>query len=65
MCVEHIPPPDENAKKKVEHIYTGPMDSELAEEMVQCQAEVCLTRRCFVFLLFCLGLVTLKSHRKK
>jgi len=39
MCVEHIPSPQDSAKRKVEHIYTGPMDSELAEEMVQCEAE--------------------------
>lgn len=41
MCVDHIPSPVDNAKKKVEHIYTGPLDSDLAEEMVLCEAEVC------------------------
>uniref|UniRef100_A0A0B7BBZ6 116 kDa U5 small nuclear ribonucleoprotein component n=1 Tax=Arion vulgaris TaxID=1028688 RepID=A0A0B7BBZ6_9EUPU len=39
MCVEHIPSPIDSARKKVEHIYTGPLDSELAEEMVMCEAE--------------------------
>ncbi|BFY97191.1 hypothetical protein BsWGS_00231 [Bradybaena similaris] len=39
MCVDHIPSPVDNAKKKVEHIYTGPLDSDLAEEMVLCEAE--------------------------
>ncbi|KAI8793337.1 U5 small nuclear ribonucleoprotein component [Biomphalaria glabrata] len=39
MCVDHIPSPVENAKRKIEHIYTGPMDSDLAEEMIQCEAE--------------------------
>ncbi|KAH9520165.1 U5 small nuclear ribonucleoprotein component [Bulinus truncatus] len=39
MCVDHIPSPVENAKRKIEHIYTGPMDSDLAEEMMQCEAE--------------------------
>ncbi|XP_059160130.1 116 kDa U5 small nuclear ribonucleoprotein component-like [Physella acuta] len=39
MCVEHIPSPVENAKRKIEHIYTGAMDSDLAEEMLQCEAE--------------------------
>ncbi|CAL1526130.1 unnamed protein product [Lymnaea stagnalis] len=43
MCVEHIPSPVENAKRKIEHIYTGPMDSDLAEEMLQCEAEVNVT----------------------
>ena len=40
MCVEHVPSPVDNAKRKVEHIYTGPSDSDLAEEMAQCEAEV-------------------------
>ncbi|GFN80643.1 116 kda u5 small nuclear ribonucleoprotein component protein [Plakobranchus ocellatus] len=39
MCVEHVPSPVASAKKKVEHIYTGPADSDLAEEMSQCEAE--------------------------
>lgn len=39
MCVDNIPSPVDNAKRKIEHIYTGPMDSDLAEEMVQCEAE--------------------------
>ncbi|RUS85356.1 hypothetical protein EGW08_006899 [Elysia chlorotica] len=39
MCVEHVPSPVDNAKRKVEHIYTGPSDSDLAEEMSQCEAE--------------------------
>lgn len=39
MCVEHVPSPVDNAKRKVEHIYTGPSDSDLAEEMARCEAE--------------------------
>ncbi|CAI9741869.1 kDa U5 small nuclear ribonucleoprotein component-like [Octopus vulgaris] len=39
MCVEHIPSPAANAHTKVEHMYTGPMDSELAESMVQCDSQ--------------------------
>lgn len=39
MCEEHIPSPVTNARRKIEHAYTGPMDSDLAEEMVQCQAD--------------------------
>ncbi|XP_014666920.1 PREDICTED: 116 kDa U5 small nuclear ribonucleoprotein component-like [Priapulus caudatus] len=39
MCVQHIPSPRANARRKVEHIYTGPMDTELAEAMFQCDSE--------------------------
>jgi len=39
MCVEHISSPLDHAKRKVEHIYTGPSDSDLAEEMMQCESE--------------------------
>ena len=40
MCVQHIPSPHTNARRKVEHIYTGPLDTELAEAMVECDPEV-------------------------
>ena len=40
MCVKHIPSPLENASAKVEHIYTGPQDTELANAMQQCDPEV-------------------------
>nr|CAD7441460.1 unnamed protein product [Timema bartmani] len=39
MCVEHIPSPVDNAKLKVEHIYTGPLDSVLAEDMCTCNPD--------------------------
>ncbi|KAF4533327.1 hypothetical protein B566_EDAN004448 [Ephemera danica] len=39
MCVQHIPSPLDNARNKVEHIYTGPMDSELAENMSSCDPD--------------------------
>ncbi|KAK2147140.1 hypothetical protein LSH36_568g02003 [Paralvinella palmiformis] len=39
MCVEHIKSPLSNARSKVEHIYTGPLDTELAESMVNCDPE--------------------------
>lgn len=39
MCVEHILSPVDNARRKVEHTYTGPSDSDLAEEMFRCQAD--------------------------
>ena len=41
MCVQHIPSPADNAKSKVEHCYTGPMDSDLGDYMVDCDSEVC------------------------
>lgn len=39
MCVEHVPSPAANAHTKVEHVYTGSMETELAEAMVQCDAD--------------------------
>lgn len=39
MCVQHVPSPAENSKKKIEHIYTGPQDSELFEAMVECDPD--------------------------
>ena len=40
MCVDHVPSPAANAKNKVEHIYTGPMDTELSESMCACDPDV-------------------------
>ena len=40
MCEEHIPSPVQSARKKVEHTYTGPADSDLAEELFRCQPDV-------------------------
>ncbi|RZF47169.1 hypothetical protein LSTR_LSTR004878 [Laodelphax striatellus] len=42
MCVHHIPSPVHNARTKVEHIYTGPTDSQLAEDMINCDPDVSL-----------------------
>ncbi|ESO83588.1 hypothetical protein LOTGIDRAFT_176201, partial [Lottia gigantea] len=39
MCIEHVPSPQDNGKTKIEHLYTGPSDSELAEEMFNCDPE--------------------------
>ncbi|XP_055377484.1 116 kDa U5 small nuclear ribonucleoprotein component [Condylostylus longicornis] len=36
MCVEHIKSPSEHAKDKVDHIYTGPKEGALYENMVEC-----------------------------
>lgn len=40
MCVAHIPHPKSNALTKVSHIYTGPTDSLLAQDMIDCNPEV-------------------------
>lgn len=39
MCVEHIYSPVDNAKGKVEHIYTGPSDTKLFDDMINCDQE--------------------------
>jgi U5 small nuclear ribonucleoprotein component len=36
MCVKHVPSPVTAARTKVEHIYTGPLESILGEDMVNC-----------------------------
>ncbi|XP_055679618.1 116 kDa U5 small nuclear ribonucleoprotein component [Lutzomyia longipalpis] len=36
MCVEHIKSPLDNSKNKVDHIYTGPKDGPLYEDMLKC-----------------------------
>ena len=45
MCVQFIKSPLANAKAKVEHIYTGPLDTELAEAMFECDPDVSSHRR--------------------
>lgn len=39
MCVEHVQSPQGNARSKIEHIYTGPMESDLVDMMVQCDSD--------------------------
>ncbi|GLV38363.1 uncharacterized protein CBL_13086 [Carabus blaptoides fortunei] len=39
MCVEHINSPMDNAKMKIEHIYTGPNNTNLFEDMISCDPE--------------------------
>jgi len=46
MCVNHIPSPMDNARRKVEHIYTGLLDTELAESMFDCSPEVTAASQC-------------------
>lgn len=36
MCVEHIKSPLENSKQKIDHIYTGPKEGALYEDMLNC-----------------------------
>lgn len=36
MCVEHIRSPLDNAKNKIDHIYTGPMEGMLYDGMASC-----------------------------
>ena len=40
MCVAHVPNPKANAMAKVSHIYTGPTDSSLAQDMIDCNPDV-------------------------
>lgn len=44
MCVHHIPSPQEGAKNKIEHNYTGGLDSDLGEAMAECDPDVSITQ---------------------
>lgn len=39
MCVQHIKSPLDNGQIKIESIYTGPQDSELAQVMIDCNKD--------------------------
>ncbi|NWU89419.1 U5S1 protein, partial [Upupa epops] len=39
MCVQHIPSPKVGAKTKIEHTYTGGIDSDLGEAMSECDPD--------------------------
>ncbi|KAJ8956271.1 hypothetical protein NQ318_015007 [Aromia moschata] len=43
MCVEHIKSPLDNAKTKIDHIYTGPNTSKIYDDMINCDQEGVLT----------------------
>jgi hypothetical protein len=43
MCVQHIPSPQGGAKNKIEHSYTGGLDSDLGEAMAECDPDVSVT----------------------
>jgi len=40
MCVTHVPSPQAHAPTKVQHVYTGPTDSVLAQDMAKCDPDV-------------------------
>lgn len=39
MCVEHMRSPLENAKTKIDHIYTGPKEGPIYEDMINCNQD--------------------------
>ncbi|GLG92783.1 Elongation factor 2 [Gryllus bimaculatus] len=39
MCVQHVPSPADNARNKVKHIYTGPLNNDLTEDMCNCDPD--------------------------
>ncbi|XP_063704338.1 116 kDa U5 small nuclear ribonucleoprotein component [Culicoides brevitarsis] len=39
MCVEHISSPLENSKEKIDHIYTGPKEGSIYEDMLNCNQD--------------------------
>ncbi|XP_051572794.1 116 kDa U5 small nuclear ribonucleoprotein component-like isoform X2 [Myxocyprinus asiaticus] len=39
MCVQHIPSPQGGSKAKIEHSYTGGLDSDLGETMAECDPD--------------------------
>jgi len=50
MIAEHIPSPCENAKKKLVHTYTGPLDSDIGDDMLSCDPEVKFGYECFNYI---------------
>ena len=46
MCVQ-LKSPLANARNKVDHVYTGPVDTELAEAIFECDPEVSMQRKPF------------------
>ncbi|GCC34212.1 hypothetical protein chiPu_0012685 [Chiloscyllium punctatum] len=39
MCVQHIPSPQSGARNKIEHTYTGSLDLDLGETMLECDPD--------------------------
>lgn len=56
MCVEHIHSPIENAKIKINHIYTGPNTSKIYDDMANCDQEGLLMVNNFFHLIFCVSI---------
>lgn len=58
MCVNFIKSPVGNAQIKIDHIYTGPSDSDLVDTMCQCDPDVsnlyCMYNRADLFSSICL-----------
>lgn len=40
MIVTMVKSPRDNGKNKIEHLYTGPQDTEIVEGMVECDSDV-------------------------
>lgn len=55
MCVEHIKSPLDNAKTKVDHIYTGPAHSKIHDDMINCDQDGLLM---VILFNFCSNFVT-------
>ena len=63
MIVTMIKSPRDNGKTKVEHLYTGPQDTEVVEGMIECDSEVSahgydkdISQHCYVSCFFCFKL---------
>ncbi|EDV27288.1 uncharacterized protein TRIADDRAFT_22861 [Trichoplax adhaerens] len=39
MCVEHVPSPAQGAERKIKHVYSGPIKTEVGESMLSCDSE--------------------------
>lgn len=50
MCVQHIPSPEGGAKAKIEHTYTGGLDSDLAETMTECDPDVSVCYKRYILI---------------
>jgi U5 small nuclear ribonucleoprotein component len=40
LVSEHIPSPSDNARNKMTHAYTGPLDSDIGDDLINCDPEV-------------------------
>lgn len=67
MCVEHIKSPLDNAKIKVDHIYTGDNTSKVYDDMINCDQEGVLMVSLLLTLHFLVIFITfsLQVHSSK